>query len=108
MNPYDAPQISEERKAFSSVLRPRNARVFACIFVPFFIGGLFIPTVEFFQLDVSWGRLPLWYAYVGILAPEYWGIALPIVAAHIAGTIFITGCIERFLTSRAPSNEPRN
>lgn len=70
------------------------------MFVPIFIAGLFIPTVEFFQNKTSWGHLPLWYAYAGLSLPEYWNIAIPIVAAHIGATTIIAYAAERYLIPR--------
>jgi hypothetical protein len=107
-NPYEAPQVqtTATKTTFVFFKRPRSAGSFASIFVAIFIGGLFIPTVELFQLNYSLGHVPLWYAYVGILAPEYWIIAIPIVAAHIVGTVVLTSLVDRFLTSRSTIKQP--
>ena len=44
-----------QRIASSFPRRPRRSNAFLRIFVPIFIAGLFIPTVEFFQNKTSWG-----------------------------------------------------
>lgn len=99
MNPYEASQAKSlaKPKPFALFRRPQNSKTFACLFVPFFIGGLFLPTVEFFQINRSWGHLPLWYAYLGLLAPEYWIIAMPVVAAHLLATTVLASLAERYL-----------
>ena len=108
-NPYEAPPeaTAANHKAFVFFQRPRNPTVYTCIFVAIFIGALFVPTVELFQLKYSLGRVPLWYAYVGLLAPEYWMIAIPIVIAHLIGTIVLSSVLERHLTSRLSNRQPR-
>ena len=107
-NPFEAPRLTStaDRKAFVFFQRPISPLVFACIFVPIFTIALFIPTVEIFQLNRSWGHVPLWYAYIGLLAPEYWIIAIPIVVAHVVGTIVLASILERLLISRVRTVQP--
>ncbi len=108
MNPYETSQAAStaKQKHFALFRRPQSSNVFAFIFVLVFIGGLFIPTVEFFQNNYSWGHLPLWYAYVGLLAPEYWIIAIPIVAGHVVGTTVLASLAERYLTPLVRGEHP--
>ncbi len=102
MNPYDAPHTSSTSETSPKLLpkRPISSIAFLRIFVPVFIAGLFVPTVEFFQNKTSWGHLPLWYVYAGLSLPEYWNIAIPIVAAHIGATAIIAYAAERYLMPR--------
>ena len=100
-NPFEPPRSTStaDRKAFIFFQRPSSTAAFACIFALIFIAALFIPTVEIFQLNRSWGHVPLWYAYIGLLEPEYWIIAIPIVVAHLIGTIVLASIVERLLNS---------
>jgi hypothetical protein len=70
-------------------LRPKfvfRVLFFAIVFVP----SLFVPTIEAFQHNHSLGHIPVWCSYVGLVLPEYWAVAIPIVFAHIIGSLVLS------------------
>ncbi len=99
-NPYDAPQqTATKSKRRSFLWRPQSPKVFAAFFVLVFIGSLFIPTIEIIQNNVSWGHVPLWYAYLGLFDPQFWMITVPIVVAHVLGS-YVLALVATALTER--------
>jgi hypothetical protein len=98
-NPYQSPEQTQASTAMATRwrIRPRNWLMFVALVTVVGIPCLFIPTIEMFKGTLSLGRAPVFLAYLGILMPEYWGIALPIALAHLLGTIIIASMIDRLI-----------
>lgn len=106
-NPYQVTAVSHDSQMRRNPwqLRPQNLRIFLIVFAAIGIAGLFIPTIELFQLNVSLGRAPVWLAYVGIFAPEYWHLALPIIFVHLFVSFAIASIVD-WLACTRPSLLP--
>jgi hypothetical protein len=96
-NPYKSPDKIEARTAIATPWQiwPRNWTLFVIVVFVIGIPSLFIPTIEMFKGTMSLGRAPVFWAYLGLLMPEYWTIALPIALAHFIGTVTIASMIDR-------------
>lgn len=103
INPYESPGGIEARTADAMTWRicPYNWTLFVVLVFAIGIPSLFIPTIEMFKGTISLGRAPVFLAYIGILMPEYWAIALPIAFAHFVGTLAIASMIDRLVWKRS-------
>lgn len=79
------------------------ARLF--YFFLIYIPTLFVPTVEVLQLKQSWGRVPLWYAYPGLGAPDFFAVSLFFVCIHIAVSILVSAYLANRFSSWCTSSK---
>ncbi|QDS93243.1 hypothetical protein FF011L_20050 [Roseimaritima multifibrata] len=105
LNPYSPPTETTVRRLSRFVVRDR--RVFLVAFAILFVAGLFVPTIEMFMGNISLGRQPVWLAYVGIFAPEYWGLAFPVIFGHITiVTLASWATAVAIQMARSPESQP--
>lgn len=63
---------------------------------------LFVPTVEVFQLRESWGRVPLWYAYVGVQIPDFFVVSIVFIFMHIVASVLISSYMAKRYSAWCP------
>lgn len=93
-NPYESGNVQEAGAIHQS--KTVSIICFLSVYLPTF----FVPTIEAFQLDYSLGRIPVWYSYVGLLAPEFWNITIPIVMAHVTISMLLSSRMSKLYLSR--------
>jgi hypothetical protein len=93
-NPYESGNVQEADAIHQS--KTVSVICFLSVYLPTF----FVPTIEAFQLDYSLGRIPVWYSYVGLLAPEFWNITIPIVIAHVTISMLLSSWMSKLYLAR--------
>lgn len=96
---------SQGRSSFS--FRPCRRRAFVAFLLVALIIGLFVPTIELFKApNISMGRAPLWWAYVGLFMLDElpWSLPFGLIAAHWSVAIIVAWCCDRLVNVVRPAD----